>query len=314
MDDVVDLFHTDDISVSVDKLSIFGHASTDIITLDFDGIVFEKHYDGFFVKHISSAAENHFRELWTISYYRKWELSEELVSMAILIGWNGGNNCLTQENQRRYKIEFNPNKFDIPDWLLLIFVKHGFKVDYIKNIDLAFDFYGMPQSWFRIFPASGNTSVASIGTFGNKTDYIGFSSKSANRIKIYNKTLERKKYHNYWCDVTRVEITLDYVYSQRNISYGADCDALVKSASAVSQVAVYHADSNDAFLFALSRLDKRDVDAAMKMLSVNSRKKYKALLASVVCHRLFCSFTDLFFFLDDTLSKILKSMQIDFIV
>lgn len=312
MDNCIDVFHDNNVKPSIDKLSIFGHAQKDIIGIDFDGIVFMQELNGFFVKHISSIAENHFRELWTISYYREWELSSELVSMAILIGWNGSNNCLTQENQRRFKIEFNPNKFVVPDWLLRILMDYCFQVDYIKNIDLALDFYKTPKAWFRIFPNSGNTTVASIGTVGNKTDYIGFSDKSANRIKIYDKAYERKKYVKSWCALTRVEITLDYEYSQANVAYAGACESLVKSASALSQVSVSFSDTDDPFVFALSCLDKRDLDVALRMMSRPSRIKYKKILSSVACRKVTCAFTDLFFFLDDELQKIMKSMWLDF--
>lgn len=314
MDNIIDLFHDNDVKPSIDKISIFGHASKDIIQTDFDGMVFFNHYRDFYVKHVSIQAENSFREIWTISYSRAWELGDELVSMAVLIGWNGGNNCLTQENQRRFKIEFNPNKFVVPDWLLAYFVEYGYSVDYVKNIDLAFDFYGTPKSWFRIFPASGNTKCASIGTAGNKTDYIGFGEKSNNRIKIYDKALERKKYQNFWCAVTRVEITLDYSYEQRNIALSDDCDSLVKSAAALQQISVAWSDSTDPFVFALSCLEKRDLDATLKMMSVNTRRKYKTLLSSVVNRKCCCFALDLFFFLDDELQKILKSLSIGFSV
>ncbi len=312
MDNIIDLFHDNNVAPSVDKVSIFGHSSKDIIQTDFDGMVFYNDYKGYYVKHIESTVENHFRELWTISYFRQWELDKELVSMAVMIGWNGKNNCLTQENQRRFKIEFNPNKFVVPDWLLEYFVQYGYAVDYIKNIDLAFDFYKTPKSWFRLFPASGNTKCASIGTSGNKTDYIGFGDKSKNRLKVYDKGLERKKYKNFWCDVTRVEITLDYEYSQRSTAYDRDCNALVQSAAALAQISVSWSDSIDPFVFALSCLEKRDLDAALKMMSVNTRRKYKELLSSIVCRKLYCAWTDLHFFLDDELQKILQSLHMQF--
>lgn len=314
MNNIIDVFHDNNVKPSIDKISIFGHADKDIIQTDFDAMTFFANYKGVFVRHVSIGAENSFREIWTISYYREWELSQELVSIAILIGFNGKNNCLTCENQRKFKIEFNPNKFVIPDWLLEYFVNFGYRVDYIKNIDVAFDFFKTPKAWFRLFPASGNTKCASIGTSGNKTDYIGFGDKSKNRIKVYDKALERKKYQKFWCDVTRVEITLDYEYRQCSTAYDKDCKSLVQSAAALSQISVSWSDSTDPFVFALSCLEKRDLDAALKMMSVNTRRKYKELLSAVVCRQLQCAWTDLHFFLDDELQKILKSMHMVFAI
>ena len=314
MDNVIDVFHTDLIRPSIDKLSIFGHSKRDIINIDFDAIIFWKKLNQFSVKHTTCVLPNHFRELWAISYLHYYPNgTAEKYTIAILIGWNGVNNCLTQENQRRFKIEYNPNKFIVPDWLLDVFVKKQFVVDYVKNIDLAFDFFGYPKRWFHLFPDSGNTTIASIGTLNNKTDYIGFSDKSANRIKIYDKKIERKKFETLDLETTRVEITLDFSYEQKGISFTKDSNALVSSAFALSQVSVEFSDSNDPFVFALSCLDKSDLDCAFKLMSKHTRKKYKDILSSFVSRRLFCDWFDLFSFLDKSISDILHSLSIDFL-
>lgn len=303
----IDLFHHNRVKPTIDKVTLCGTSSKDILQDDLEMLVAENGKNQYLYEHYESSRFMSFARLIKIAYKHYYDNgTHEVFTMAIKIGFNGMNMCGTLEEQRMFQIEFNPNKFVVPDWLALYFLKRDYTVSHVKNIDLAFDFMGFSKRYFRYSLNNGNVQTASIGTLGNKTDYIGFANKSKNRIKIYDKKKERQKYYTIDLETTRVEITLEYRHDFTNKYVCSDSAKLLDSAiNALEQIFIADEIGNNPFVYALSCLSPYEFETALALMSQHTRKKYKQLCKEKSAYQLRCDFTDLVFFLSDALEKIL---------
>ena len=91
-------------------------------------------------------------------------------------------------HKRYIKIEYNPNKVDLPTPVSSLVKQLHCKLVKVQSIDIAFDFEGLTIDDYRV-NTRGDTIVYSSGI--NKTFYI--RPKGEGRIKIYDKTKERAK-------------------------------------------------------------------------------------------------------------------------
>lgn len=308
----IDLFHHNRVKPSIDKLTLCGISSCDILQDDLEMLVAENGKNQYLYEHYESSRFMSFARLIKIAYKHYYDNGTyEVFTMAIKIGFNGMNMCGTLEEQRMFQIEFNPNKFVVPDWLALYFLERDYTVSSVKNIDLAFDFLGFSKRDFRYVLTNGNAQTASIGTLGNKTDYIGFSDKSKNRIKIYDKKKERQKYYTMDEETTRVEITLEYKYEFFSKKAYRNSMKLIDSAvNALEQIYIADDIAKDPFVYALSCLSPDEFTTALSLMTAPTRRKYKRLCKEQSGFKIRCCSIDLVFFLHDTLEKILHDNAI----
>ncbi len=301
------LFTDNRVKPAIDKVSICGRSDLDILNDDIESLVARHGNNQFQYKRTTSLKYMGYRVLHEISYkHRHDNGTYEKYTLSLFICLNGNAGGTTFKEQRKFKIEFNPQKFQIPDWLAHYFCVKGYFVEEVKNIDLAFDFMGFNKKDFQYVLNSGNTTTASIGTMNNKTEYIGFADKTNNRIKIYDKKKERKKYYEIEKETARLEITLKYShrYKQKKLR-PFEFTQLQKSALAIEQVYITNNTAKDVLTFALSRLSEEDLMLALSMMSVNSRKKYKQQLKQQSGYKLVCNVEHMYYFITDNINSIL---------
>ncbi len=304
----IDLFRHERVTPSVDKLTLCGHSSCDILHDNIENLVAKYGENKYLYEEYESKRFMSFVRLIKISYKHFYENgSHEVFTLTIMIGFNGMNMCGSYDEQHKFQIEFNPNKFVIPDWLSYYFIKHDYKIELIKDIDLAFDFEGFDKTLFRYALNNGNTTTAQIGTQNNKTDYIGFSEKANNRIKIYDKKKERAKYYDMPFNTTRVEITLQYKHdlTKGSTLCGDSSFHIQNACDALKQIFIPDNVPMDAMTYALSCLSSEQFNTALSLMAPNSRTKYKKLVKEKNV-TLSCDFFDMFSFLYDAIDKILK--------
>ena len=304
----IDLFHDNRVKPSIDKVTLCGHSSKDILQYDFEMLVARHGKNKYKYEHYESKRFMSFSRLIKLSYRHYYDTGKfEVYTLAIMIGFNGMSMCGTYEEQHKFQIEFNPNKFVIPDWLIHHFIVNDYLIENVKNIDMAFDFLGYSKHNFNYVLNSANTVCACIGSQNNKTDYIGFSDKSNNRIKIYDKRKERSKYYDIGNEVTRLEITLQYKHCvSYNKIYGEGSKYIQNACDALKQVFITDSVIKDVLLYTLSKLSTEELSVAFSLMSVNSRTKYKRLLKNQSNITFVCEFIDMSLFLMDELEKILK--------
>ena len=120
---IIDLFGCNRITPSVDKLTLCGHSSEDILHDDVELLVAKYGNNQYLYEHYESSRFMSFSRLIKISYKHFYENGTyEVFSLALMIGFNGHNMCGTVSEQRKFQIEFNPNKFVIPVWLIDYFI------------------------------------------------------------------------------------------------------------------------------------------------------------------------------------------------
>lgn len=276
----INLFKTSDVIPTIDKISLYGVAKEDIINDDFEMLISKHCKYNFCVEEFKSDRFMAYKRLIKISYKQKQQSGEkEVYTIAIMIGHNGMNECRTVSEARSFKIEWNPNKFKIPPWLVDYFFLRGYRLEKVKNIDLAFDFKNIPIKYFKFLPASGNTKIGMLGTVNNLTYYIGFADKSKNRIKIYDKRKERKKYEETFGEMTRLEITLDYEWTGYNEAWRErEYAFLNKSIQSLNQVFITGDVYTDPMVYMLSCVKQDEMLTAYQLMSKDTRTKYKRLL------------------------------------
>lgn len=306
----LDLFHDNSVKPSIDKISLFGRCSEKAITHMFDiyagnMIALDKSRTWYLQDRFCEKAYTY---VWNyvLSYDHVYANgSKERYTLALFIGWNSHSKCCTKLDAQRFKIEFNPNKFVIPDWLIDYFWKYDYVVDYVGHIDLAFDLWGISKSRVKYNLRYALTTTASIGTQSNKTDYIGFSDKSHNRIKIYDKTKERKPYVDLFSAVTRVEISLPVRYDGRSCAADVDVAQYNLASEALSQVFIAEEKTTDPMVYALSCLSPPEQHQCFYLMKKDSRRKYKRLL-SAANTVLEASPWDIYLFVADEVDKLMK--------
>lgn len=306
------LFNDNRVKPAIDKVSICGRSDLDILHDDIEMLVARHGNNQFQYNHKTSKKYMGYRRLHEISYRHYYENGTyEVFTLALLVGLNGNAMCGTEKEQRKFKIEFNPQKFQIPDWLANYFGIRRYLVEEVKNIDLAFDFIGFNKKDFQYVLNNGNTTTASIGTMNNKTEYIGFAEKADNRIKIYDKKRERKKYYDMDMETARLEITLKYVHEYKKaLLRPFQLEQLKKSALAIQQVYITNNTAKNAFIFALSRLSEDDLMIALSLMGVNSRTKYKQLLKKQAGYKLYCDPVEMYRFITENINSILDKCSI----
>ncbi len=288
---VIEVFADKRVKPSVDKLTIIGHSSCDILSDDIFALVGRFGQNQFLCKEYISNAYSGYKKLYEISYRQFYEHGKyEVYTLALLIGFMNNGSCNTYKNQHRFKIEFNPNKFKIPSWLSTYFVQRKYVAEEVKNIDLCFDFIGFRKHSFRYVLNNANTKIMSVGTQNNLTDVIGYLQKSANRIKIYDKKKERAPFYELAEETTRVEITLDWSYygTKFNTTNG-DIQTLTKSSQSLEQIFINDTHTSDPFVYALSCLNADELQNALALMSFKTRQKYKQLLLDHSEYKLFCN-------------------------
>lgn len=310
----IDIFNHNSVSCKIDKFRLHGHALTDVLNDDIEQIVVDNVRNArykYFYEHTYSDRPNGYCRLHNISYYEHYDNgTKERFTIAIFVGFNGPNACGTEEEQRRFVLEFNPQKFKVPTWLRAYFQKKFFMVEYINDIDLAIDFRGFERSRFRYILNNGNTITTSTGTANNKTDYIG-KDKHNNRVKIYDKKKERSKYIEMEEETTRVEITLRYVHRFYFKSVqGEEMKFLLAAADVLSQVFILGEDCKDPFVYALNCLSQEELNCAMALMSAPTKRRYRKLMKDSAQYTVLCDATELLFYLDRHLKSILTTSGI----
>ncbi len=308
------LFNDNRVKPAIDKVSICGRSDLDILNDDIESLVHRYGNNQFQYNRKTSEKYMGYRVLHEISYRHRYDNGTyEKFTLALFICLNGNAGGVTPKERRKFKIEFNPQKFQIPDWLANYFGIKRYLVEEVKNIDLAFDFIGFNKKDFQYVLNNGNTTTASIGTMNNKTEYIGFAEKADNRIKIYDKKRERKKYYDMDMETARLEITLKYVHEYKKaILRPFQLQQLKKSALAIQQVYITNNTARDVLTFALSRLSEEDLMLALSMMGVNTRTKYKKLLKKQSGYRLYCDPVEMYRFITDNINFILEKCSISY--
>lgn len=161
------------------------------------------------------------------------------------LGFNGNG----REDARRLKIEFNPNKTDIPNTVYALLLDNQVRFDKVLRCDLAIDFEGMPMASFRLLPDDGRTMLKYIGTRDNLTKYLK-PDNADGHLKIYDKTKERAdngiEIPN---DTTRIEITINNPLNR------IDLEGIITST--LSQI-VYHFRMDASIPWEIKSLAKND--------------------------------------------------------
>lgn len=305
----LNVFAHNNVTAKIDKFRLHGHAHKDILHDDIETLIIENVADSkvrYCYTHTTSDRPNSYARLHEVSYLQNYSNgSHEEFKIAILVGFNGVNACGTEEEQRRFVLEFNPQKFVCPRWLGRYFRDKEYVVEFIDGIDVAFDFRGFQKRNFRYVLNNGNTVSTSTGTAMNKTDYIGKERKN-NGVKIYDKKKERAPYYELDEETTRVEITLSFCYkfAEKTVG-GEDMKHILAACDVISQIFVVGQNTDDALLYALTCLDQDQLNNALSRMTAPTKRKYKRLLKETAEYRLMCDPTELVFFLRDTLPMIL---------
>ena len=275
----IEVFADDRVRPSIDKVIIIGHSSLNILNDDIFNLVGKYGNNQFQCKETISNAQTGYKKLYEIKYRQFYEHGKyEVYNLTLLVGYMVGG-FISSKNSRKFKIEYNPNKFKVPNWLADYFLRRQYYAEEVKNIDLCFDFIGFRKHSFRYILNNANTGIMAVGTQNNLTDVIGYADKSANRIKIYDKKKERKPFYELQEETTRVEITLDWKYfGSRFNTTGGDIFILQKSSKALEQVFIKDTSTTDPYLYALTCLNEDELQNALSLMSFKTRQKYKQLL------------------------------------
>lgn len=188
---------------------------------------------------------------------------------------------------RKVKIEWNPQKIDIPTPLMWFLQNNGYVFESVKSIDIAFDFYNSRLSDFTI---NTTKSVMYVGTHSNLTRYISPKEKHG-RVKIYDKTRERSvRGLEYDFNVVRVEITckdpqffeLDFI-DDTGWNYLED---IAKRLSEISRTKRKNdqipSDLNEAMVYLLESVSALEREHAFHKMSSRTAAKYRAYFKGVV--------------------------------
>lgn len=193
------------------------------------------------------------------------------------------------KTKRYVKIEYNPNKAELPRPIINLLYGLECVLEKIQSVDIAFDFDGLTYDDYRVH-TRGDTMVYSSGVA--RTFYV--RPKGEGRVKIYDKTKERAKLGIEIPQTLRVEITVkdpyffciqniregDILYAQQYVKYLSEISvrrrtAVLPSVDADNPKEKY----NEVILYLLNNVDQVTAQKAIGMMSVNHRTKYRNLMA-----------------------------------
>lgn len=183
------------------------------------------------------------------------------------------------------KIEWNPNKTEIPLKFVKWLEKHNVKYCNVDKCDFAFDFLDVYPSQFRI---ATRCDVMYFGAQSNLSKYIRPKSNHL-RIKIYDKS---KESGITYAQITRVEITLkkpdfhectvmngkQFEYVDKIVEALSDVYVPKPTKEAVADLVEKYGPYNESICYMLDRLQPDEQHNAIALMQKNTRAKYRAYL------------------------------------
>lgn len=211
-------------------------------------------------------------------YRYRWSVSLRVVGEKEGTLWlgMGYNENLTDE--RKLCVEFNPNKSGVRVWEWLRFT-FNLEITSIENCDVAFDVPGV-----NVADVTLNTTadVMTYGTVKNKTLYI--APKGDNRVKVYQKDVERQNVGLDMAKTLRIEISVKGEWLSYNDTYNVDTDKIIACVNRLNSVSwIGNTGSTDATLYLLLNSPSEVRQTALSLMSSATRAKYRKLLQVQSC-------------------------------
>lgn len=259
--------------ISVDKIALIYKLSNKITNINFDKFD-NKMLDSHFL------VKDSFTSTKICSYqYNYTYIKNGSIEGVIYIGFIFRDVTSTKPY---IKIEFNPNKVELPYCITEFLYFYNAKFFKVQNCDIAFDFQGLTINDYRVCTRS-DTMVYSTGL--NRTYYI--RPKTDFRVKIYDKKIEREKYGISIPQTLRIEITLkNPTFFETNIKTDSDFEYIHTVTRYLSEISLRRFTSflptdidtyNPAFLYLLNNVDVHTATEALSMCDKKTRQKYKKL-------------------------------------
>ena len=206
-------------------------------------------------------------------YRYRWSVSLRIVDEKEGTLWlgMGYNENLTDE--RKLCVEFNPNKSGVRifEWLRFTF---NLEITSIVNCDVAFD---VPNVDVADVTLNTTADVMTYGTVKNKTLYI--APKGENRIKVYQKNIERENVGVDMAKTLRIEISLKGEWLSYNNTANADTDKIMACINRLNSVSwIDNVNSTDVTLYLLLNSPTDVRKTALSLMSSATRAKYRKML------------------------------------
>ncbi len=265
--------------ISLDKISMVYEIGWNVQYINFDLLDEKMNRDGYAVK------EKYNSNKYGAYQYNYTYIKTGYPEGVIYIGFLRNDPVKTKNY---IKIEYNPNKTDLPCPISYCLYEWQCVLDKVQSIDIALDFDGLTYDDYRV-NTRGDTMMYSSGVA--RTFYV--RPKGEGRVKIYDKTKERAKLGIEIPQTLRVEMTVKdpYFFCVRNICEG-DILYVQKYVEYLSEISVRRRTAvlpnvdmdnpkekyNEVILYLLNNVDQVTAQKAIGMMSVNYRTKYRRLM------------------------------------
>ena len=261
--------------LSLDKMAMIYKIGHKHEVVDFDSFDMKMNETGYFIKEqFKSTRYGTYEKNYT--YLKSGEKEG-----SIYIGFNQNDPV---RKKRYIKIEYNPNKAELPYPVGSLINQLDCKFVKVQSIDIALDFDGLSLDDYRV-NTRGDTMVYSSGI--NKTFYV--RPKGEGRIKIYDKTKERAKLGIEIPQTLRVELTMkEPDFFRYNTLGNAQLDYIRRYTGYLSEVSVRRRSAvlpacdieyNKVILYLLNNVDQVTANNAIALMSVNKRSVYRDLMS-----------------------------------